>query len=120
MTMGAQIPVIVEKTLVTCGCRKFQLDVLGYHLCPCTIHSGVKKDDDWEIEQPRMPHRTCGCEVNSPHNRTCGARAVNVRCGFFFFENRRLENSSVGQKKTFFGLQVQLLSEFTTQLNLQC
>ncbi len=26
----------------------------------------------------RMPNRTYGCEVNSPHNRTCGARAVNV------------------------------------------
>jgi hypothetical protein len=29
-----------------------------------------------------MPHRTCGCVVNSPLNRTCGAPAVNVRCGF--------------------------------------
>ncbi len=27
-----------------------------------------------------MPHRTYGCVVNSPHNRTCGARAVHVRC----------------------------------------
>ena len=25
-SMGAQIPVIAEKPLVTCGCRKFQLD----------------------------------------------------------------------------------------------
>ncbi len=25
-----------------------------------------------------MPHRTCGCAVNSPHNRTCTARPVNV------------------------------------------
>jgi hypothetical protein len=23
-----------------------------------------------------MPHLTCGCAVNSPHNRTCGPRAV--------------------------------------------
>ncbi len=28
-SMGAQIPVIAEKTLVACGCRKFQIDALG-------------------------------------------------------------------------------------------
>jgi hypothetical protein len=27
----------------------------------------------------RIPHHTCGCVVNSPHNRTYGVRAVNVR-----------------------------------------
>jgi hypothetical protein len=32
MTMGDQIPVIAEKPLVTCGCKKFQLDVLDDHL----------------------------------------------------------------------------------------
>ncbi len=31
-SMGAQIPVIAEKPLATCGCRKFQLDPLGDHL----------------------------------------------------------------------------------------
>jgi hypothetical protein len=31
-SMGAQIPVIVEKSLATCGCRKFQLDPLVDHL----------------------------------------------------------------------------------------
>ena len=30
--MGAQIPVIAEKPLTTCGYRKFQLDPLGDHL----------------------------------------------------------------------------------------
>ncbi len=40
MTMGTQIPVIDEKEpIVTCGCRKFQLDDLGDHLCTCTTHS---------------------------------------------------------------------------------
>ncbi len=29
MTMGDQIPVITEKPLAACGCRKFQLDPLG-------------------------------------------------------------------------------------------
>jgi hypothetical protein len=28
-SMGAQLPVIAEKQLATCGCRKFQLDPLG-------------------------------------------------------------------------------------------
>ena len=37
--MGVQIPVIAEKSLVACGCRKFQLDALGDHLCTCTAHS---------------------------------------------------------------------------------
>ncbi len=47
----------------------------------------------------RIPHRTCGCEENSPHNRTCGVRAVNVRCGFFFL---RIDVSKieVSDKKT--------------------
>jgi hypothetical protein len=51
MTMGAQIPVITEKELVTCGSRKFQVDVLGDRLCSCTVHSGVKKDHDWVVDQ---------------------------------------------------------------------
>jgi hypothetical protein len=51
MTMGTQIPVIDEKPLVTCGVRKFQLDSMGYHLCPCTAHSGAKKSHDWVVDQ---------------------------------------------------------------------
>ena len=42
----AQIPVIAEKPLATCGCRKFQLDPLGDHLNTCTAHSGAKKTHD--------------------------------------------------------------------------
>jgi hypothetical protein len=42
--MGAQIPVMSENPLTVCGCRKFQVDTLGDHLCTCTVHSGVKKD----------------------------------------------------------------------------
>jgi hypothetical protein len=47
MTMGTQIPVITEKPLAACGCRKFQLDALGDHLCTCTAHSGAKKAHDY-------------------------------------------------------------------------
>jgi hypothetical protein len=32
MTMGAQIPVITEKPLSVCGCKKFQVDDLGNYL----------------------------------------------------------------------------------------
>ncbi len=46
--MGVQIPVIAEKSLTTCGCRKFQLDPLGDHLNTCTAHSGAKKAHDWK------------------------------------------------------------------------
>ncbi len=40
--MDTQIPVNAEKPLAACGCRKFQLDALGDHLCTCTTHSGAK------------------------------------------------------------------------------
>jgi hypothetical protein len=46
-----QIPVIPEKPLTTCGCRKFQLDPLGDHLNTCTAHSGAKKAHDWMVDQ---------------------------------------------------------------------
>jgi hypothetical protein len=49
--MGAQIPVIAEKPLAVCGCRKFQVDALGDHLCTCTVHSGDKKAHDWVVDQ---------------------------------------------------------------------
>jgi hypothetical protein len=49
--MGDQIPVIPEKPLVTCGCRKFQLDPLGDHLNTCTLHSCAKKAHDWMVDQ---------------------------------------------------------------------
>ncbi len=42
-SMGAQIPVIAEKPLAACGCKKFPLDPLGDHLNTCTVHSGAKK-----------------------------------------------------------------------------
>ncbi len=48
-SMGAQIPVIAEKPLAACGCRKFQIEPLGDHLNTCTAHSGVKKAHDWMV-----------------------------------------------------------------------
>ena len=49
--MGAQIPVIAEKPLAACGCKKFQIDALGDHFCTCTAHSGAKKAHDWAVQQ---------------------------------------------------------------------
>jgi hypothetical protein len=49
--MGAQIPVISEKPLTTCGSRKFQIDPLADHFCACTTHSGAKKAHDWVVDQ---------------------------------------------------------------------
>ncbi len=51
MTIDTQIPVIVENPLAACGCRKFQLHVMGDHLCTCTAHSGSKKAHDWVVDQ---------------------------------------------------------------------
>jgi hypothetical protein len=39
----ANIPVVAELPLSACGCRKFQIDTHGDHLCTCTAHSGAKK-----------------------------------------------------------------------------
>ena len=50
-SMGAQIPVIAEKPFVSCGCKKFTIYSLGYHLCTCTAHSGAKKAHDWAVDQ---------------------------------------------------------------------
>ncbi len=76
MTMGTQIPVIVEKTLVACGYRKFQLDAMGDHLCTCTAHSGAKKAHNWVVEQLtdffRTTHHTKTQHVTKSRGRHCG------------------------------------------------
>jgi hypothetical protein len=55
VSMGAQIRVIVENPLMTCGYKKFQLDPLGDHLNTCTSHSGTKKAHDWMVDQAAGP-----------------------------------------------------------------
>ena len=49
--MGAQIPVISEKPLAACGCRRFQIDPLGDHISTCNSHWGAKKAHDWAVDQ---------------------------------------------------------------------
>jgi hypothetical protein len=74
--MGAQIPVIVEKPLAVCGCRKFQVDALGDHLCTCTSHSGAKKTHDWVVDQLpdlfRTTHKVKTQKVVKSRGHHCG------------------------------------------------
>jgi len=74
--MGAQIPVIAEKPLAVCGCRKFKIDALGDHLCTCTAHSGAKKAHDWAVDQLadlfRTTHRVKTQQVVKSRGQHCG------------------------------------------------
>jgi hypothetical protein len=74
--MGAQIPVIPEKPLAACGCRKFQFDVLGDHLCTCTAQSGAKKAHDWVVDQLanlfRTTHKVKTQQVVKNRGHHCG------------------------------------------------
>jgi hypothetical protein len=75
-SIGAQIPVIAEKPLATCGCRKFQLDPLGDHLNTCTAHSGAKKAHDWMVDQLadlfRTTHKVKTQQVVKSRGQHCG------------------------------------------------
>jgi hypothetical protein len=75
-SMDAQIPVIAEKPLVVCGCRKFQVDALGDHLCTCTTHSGAKKAHDWSVDQLpdlfRTTHKPKTYQVVKIRGHHCG------------------------------------------------
>ena len=74
--MGAQIPVIAEKPLATCGCRKFQLDPLGDHLNTSIAHSGAKKAHDWMVDQIadlfRTTHKVKTQQVIKSRGHHCG------------------------------------------------
>jgi hypothetical protein len=49
--VGANTLALSELPLSGCGCKKFQIDAFGDHLCPCTAHSGAKKAHDWAFDQ---------------------------------------------------------------------
>jgi hypothetical protein len=75
--MGAQIPVIAEKPLAACDCRKFQVDALGDHLCTCITHSGVKKTHDWVVDKFgdlffRTTHKVKTQQVVKRRGQYCG------------------------------------------------
>jgi hypothetical protein len=77
-SMGTLIPVMTEKSLATCGCRKFQLDPLGDHLNTntCTAHSGPKKAHDWMVDQLddlfRTTHKVKTQQVVKSRGHHCG------------------------------------------------
>jgi hypothetical protein len=75
-SMDAQIPVIAEKPLAVCGCRKFQVDALGDHLCTCTAHSGAKQAHDWMVDQLadlfRTTHQVKTQQVVKSRGQYCG------------------------------------------------
>ena len=70
------IPVIAEKPLAACGCRKFQIDPLGDHLSTCTAHSGAKKAHDWAVDQIadlfRTTHKVKTQQVIKSRGQHCG------------------------------------------------
>ena len=74
--MGVQIPVISEKPIVSCGCRKFQIDPLGDHISTCTAHSGAKKAHDWAVDQLadlfRTTHKAKTQQVIRSRGQHCG------------------------------------------------
>ena len=80
--MGAQIPVIAEKPLAACGCRKFQIDPLGDHLNTCTAHLGAKKAHDWAVDQLadlfRTTHKVKTQQVFKSRGKYCGDIEVRI------------------------------------------
>ncbi len=73
---GVNIPALVELPPSVCGCRKFQIDPLGDHLCTCTVHSGTTKAHDWSVDQfPdlfRTTHKVKKQQVSSSRGQRCG------------------------------------------------
>ena len=80
-----RVPVITEKPLAACGCRKFQIDPLGDHLITCTdhsdlitctTHSGTKKDHDWVVDLLadlfRTTHKAKTQQVIKSRGQHCG------------------------------------------------
>jgi hypothetical protein len=74
--MDTQIPGIPEKSIATCGSKKFQLDPLGDHLNTCTTHSVVKKTHDWMVDQLsdlfRTTHKVKTQQVVKNRGHHCG------------------------------------------------
>ena len=74
--MDTQIPVMAEKPLPVCGCRKFRVDSLVDHLCTCTTHSGAKKAHDWVVDQLadlfRTTHKVKTQQVVKSRGQHCG------------------------------------------------
>jgi hypothetical protein len=64
--------------LSACGCRKFQIDTLGDHLCTCTAHSGAKKTHDWAADQISDLFRTTHKVKTQQEARRRGQRCGDI------------------------------------------
>ena len=66
----------MELPLSAFGCRKFQIDRLGHHLCTCTTHSGDKKAHDWAVDRIadlfRTTHKVKTQQVARSRGQRCG------------------------------------------------
>jgi hypothetical protein len=76
--MGAQIPVISEKPLASCGWRKFQIDSLGDHISTCNAHSGSKKTHDWVVDKLADLFRTTTKTKTQQVIRSRGQHCVDI------------------------------------------
>ena len=123
MSMGAQIPVIAEKPLAVCGCRKFGIDALGDHLCTCTTHSDAKKAHDWVVDQLadlfRTAHKVKTQQVVKSRGQYCGdielaGYLANVVDPVPLVLDLRVAHDRVGSKvhyQAFFGVLIDLIVE---------
>ena len=76
LAVGEQIPAIASLPPSTCGCKKFSLDALVYHVSTCAAHSGAKTR---LVKQVIERQCLCVCKDNpGDHNRgqRCGELAV--------------------------------------------
>jgi hypothetical protein len=76
--VGANVPALADLPLSACGCRKFQIDTLGDHLCTCTTLSGAKakKAYDWAVDASadlfRTTHKVKTQQVAKSRGQRCG------------------------------------------------
>ena len=82
MSVGVHIPLLEEMPLSACGCKKFQLDALGDHLCTCTAHLGAKKAHDWAADQIadlfRTTHKVKTQQMARSRGQRCGDIELSV------------------------------------------
>jgi hypothetical protein len=109
--MGTQIPIIVEKPLVDCGYRKFQLDTMEDHLCTSTTRSGAKKAHDWPTLNGHLHYRN---DIDKSLHETTTDKIRKYRAGY-----KNNPPSSVSFMSDIVSTSGRLHSEFIRLLFLQ-
>jgi hypothetical protein len=95
-SVRAQIPLLPEMPLSACGCKKFQIDALGDHLCTCTAHSGAKKAHDWAADQIADLFRTTHNVKTQQVARSRGQRCGDIELAVSTSRIKRVGASSAG------------------------